>query len=568
MLETATSRIRLLSFGIILVAILLIWNLFNIQVINGEKYQNNTGSEVSDAYRLYNRGSIFFKQKDGQLLTAAGIESGYLLAINPSKIQNIDNTYKLLSKYIKIDETYFRERAQKRNDPYEEISEKINKTTAQKIESLNIVGVSLYPNKWRYYPGRELASHEIGFVGFSDNDYSGRYGLERYYNNILDRKTESIYNNSFVKIFSGIKNVIKDITVQKKGDIVLTIEPDVQDFIETQLADLTEKRKSDESGIIVMDPSTGEILAMASVPTFNPQIYYKETDISVFSNPLVENIYEMGSIMKPLTIAAAFDAGVLSEEDTYNDLGYVEIDGVRIENYDGKGRGVVPIQQILNQSLNTGAIYAMQKLGRGAFRDYMLSYGLGKKTMIDLPNEVAGQVANLKSRGDVEYATASFGQGIAMSPINITRALATLANGGYLVRPHLVKEFQYTDFSNREVYTEEQAKVLKKETSERISRMLVKVVDEALVGGRVALPQYTIAAKTGTAQIPDEEGGYYKDKFLHSFFGYFPAYDPKYIIFLYTVNPKTGRYASQTLTDPFMQTVKFLLNYYEIPPDR
>jgi cell division protein FtsI/penicillin-binding protein 2 len=198
----------------------------------------------------------------------------------------------------------------------------------------------------------------------------------------------------------------------------------------------------------------------------------------------------------------------------------------------------------------------------------MLNFGLGEKTLIDLPDEVSGRVINLESRQDIEYATASFGQGIAMSPINITRALASLANGGVLVRPHLVKEFKYDGFPSRVVYTEEQGKVLSKETSERISRMLVKVVDEALVGGKAKLPQHTVAAKTGTAQIANPTGGYYEDRFLHSFFGYFPAYKPKFLIFMYIVNPKTGRYSSETLTDPFMNITKFLLNYYEIPPDR
>lgn len=567
--KSNTARIRLLTVGLVVVAGLLLSRLFYIQIVHGEKYRDYANQQyANDSRELYNRGSIYFSRKDGQLVSAAGLKSGYLLAIHPNRITDPDALYTTLSQYIELNEENFKGKANKADDPYEEITEKINEETATQIEPLELEGVSLYPDRWRFYPGEDLASHVLGFVGFAGDEYSGRYGVERYYDDILERSNEGLYSNFFAQVFSGVKTVLSDDSLRKEGDLVLTIEPQVQDFIEKELDDLHYNRQSDESGIIVMNPQTGEIIAMAAAPDFNPQVYFTENDISVFKNPLVENIYEMGSIVKPLTIAAALDAGVLQETDTYNDEGYVEIDGERIGNYDGQGRGVVSVQEILNQSLNTGAIYAMQQLGRGDFRDYMLDYGLGDKTLIDLPDEVSGQVSNLESRGEVEFATASFGQGIAISPINITRALASLANGGILVRPHVIKEFRYDGLPKREVYTEEQGKVLKQETSERISRMLVKVVDEALRDGTVALPQYTVAAKTGTAQIPGPEGGYYSDRFLHSFFGYFPAYDPKFLVFLYTVNPKTGRYSSETLTDPFMQTTKFLLNYYEIPPDR
>lgn len=178
-------------------------------------------------------------------------------------------------------------------------------------------------------------------------------------------------------------------------------------------------------------------------------------------------------------------------------------------------------------------------------------------------------VNNLNAPRDVEYATASFGQGIALTPVETIRALATLANGGKLVTPHLAEKIEYDDGTIEEIAHPEPKQVLKPETSEEISRMLSIVVDDALRGGTVALPNHSIGAKTGTAQMADSEGGgYYEDRYLHSFFGYFPAYEPRFIVFMYTVEPQGVRYASETLTDPFMEIARFLINYYSIPPDR
>jgi cell division protein FtsI (penicillin-binding protein 3)/stage V sporulation protein D (sporulation-specific penicillin-binding protein) len=227
------------------------------------------------------------------------------------------------------------------------------------------------------------------------------------------------------------------------------------------------------------------------------------------------------------------------------------------------------MQQVLNQSLNTGVSYIVNQMGKERYRDYLYAYGLDKETGIDLPSEGSPLVDNLTSPRDVEYATASFGQGIALTPIATVRALATLANGGKLVTPHIVKEIRYEDGSIEKLEYPTGEQVLKPETSEEISRMLSIVVDDALRGGSVSLPHHSIGAKTGTAQIANPDGGgYYEDKYLHSFFGYFPAFDPQFIVFMYTVEPQGVRYASETLTDPFMQIARFLINYYSIPPDR
>ncbi|MBX4209586.1 hypothetical protein KW799_02770, partial [Candidatus Parcubacteria bacterium] len=268
-------------------------------------------------------------------------------------------------------------------------------------------------------------------------------------------------------------------------------------------------------------------------------------------------------------MAAGIDAGVVKPETVYDDTGFILVNGAKISNFDGKARGMTSMQKVLNESLNVGMAFVAKKLGNDAVTKYLTSYGLGEETGIDMPGEVRGQIANLKSPRDLEHVTAAFGQGIAISPIETIRALSSLGNGGFLPNPHLVKRIEYASGGVKTPSYDNTKRVIDPETSETITRMLVNVVDTSLLGGTVKLPHYTVAAKTGTAQMAKEDGrGYYDDRYLHSFFGYFPAYKPQFIIFLFTVYPKGAQYASHTLTQPFIDLTKFLINYYEVPPDR
>jgi cell division protein FtsI/penicillin-binding protein 2 len=278
----------------------------------------------------------------------------------------------------------------------------------------------------------------------------------------------------------------------------------------------------------------------------------------------------MGSIVKPLTVAAGIDAGVVNAGTLYEDTGMLTIDGKTFGNFDGRARGVVAVHEVLSQSLNVGAAYVAGKLGPENMREYFLErYKLGEETGVDLPGEVRGLVENLQSPRRLEYATAAFGQGIATTPIATARALATLGNGGLLVTPHLVREVRYDTGVTRELGWGEGERVLKAETSQEISRMLTKVVDEALLNGELKLEGYSVAAKTGTAQVANPAGGgYYPDRYLHSFFGYFPSYEPRFLVFLFALEPQGARYASETLARPFHELSKFLISYYHIPPDR
>jgi cell division protein FtsI/penicillin-binding protein 2 len=281
----------------------------------------------------------------------------------------------------------------------------------------------------------------------------------------------------------------------------------------------------------------------------------------------------MGSILKAVTLAIGLDTGAITARSTYNDPGCMTLNTRTFCNYDGKSHGsAVSMQTVLSKSLNTGAANVVLRVGSQKFSELMLGFGFEGITGIDLPNEGKSLVSNLRTKRDLEAAQASFGQGIALTPIMTVRALSALANGGTLVTPHLVKDIRYKLGPVKTLSfppEEERVRVLKPETSAEISRMLTEVVDRTLRNGEVRLDQYSIAAKTGTAQVAKPGGGgYYEDIYLHSFFGYFPAYEPEFLVFLYTYHPKGVRFASETLTDAFINTAKFLINYYDIAPDR
>ncbi|MFH1626848.1 MAG: penicillin-binding protein 2 [bacterium] len=558
---------------------IIIVRLYFLQIVNGQNYSKKADRQYTNiSVDTYNRGSIFFQDKNENLISAASLKTGYILALN-TKIMATDteNYYKKISEIIPIDAEIFYSKATKINDPYEEIARQISEDKISKISKLKLPGLIIEKENWRYYPGDSLAANLIGFVGFDNagEKLEGRYGLEKYYDDNLKRDNNGLYTNAFVEIFLNInKNFIQN--KEREGDIIITIDPEIQGYVEKIIDDTKKKWDSKTIGAIIINPKNGEIYSMAVSPSFNLNNFKNEKDISIFSNPLVSDSYEMGSIIKALTMTAGIDNGDITAQTTYDDKGFLKSDGYTVYNSDKKSHGIVDMQTILNKSLNTGAAFVMDKIGKNKFLEYMQNYGIGTETGIDLPSEAGGNINNLldnlNNNKKIEYITASFGQGISMTPIMAVKAFSVLANGGKLIIPHIVKKINYkVGLSKNISYINEAKQIIKKESSEEITRMLVKVVDDALAGGNVKIKNYSIAAKTGTAQIArptNEGGGYYPDKWLHSFFGYFPAYNPKFLIFLYMIEPKNVNYASQTLTTPFFDISRFLINYYEIAPDR
>jgi cell division protein FtsI/penicillin-binding protein 2 len=565
-------RVRVVALFLVLLSLVIIARLYYVQVHAHDYYTDRAARQYVHTVRdLYERGSIYFTSRDNTLMSAATISQGYVLAANPRIVTDaVSVCTKLTELLATVDRQHCEERLADDARSYVELSSTVSRDQGEQIRAAELPGVQLYRTQWRYYPGGSLTSRTLGFVGYtdrSDTELHGKFGLERQYDTVLFRPRQVNTVNLFAELFSGIGGSVASPQTEP-GDIVTTIEPTVANRLEQVLQKTHDAYQSELTGAIIMNPATGEIYALSALPHIDLNNRQGAT-MDDFRNPLVEGVYEFGSTIKALTVAAGLDSGRIVRNSTYFDPGCIELNTKKICNFDGKGRGTVDMQVVLNQSLNTGVSHIVMEMGRDRFREYFLNFKLGSESGIDVPNEATGLVANLDSPRDVEYATASFGQGIATTPIAATRALAVLGNGGYLVTPHLVRAIRYPDGTEKPIRYPRGAQVLKPETSEEISRMLTTVVDEALRNGTAKLPNHTIAAKTGTAQMADPTTGKYSENdYLHSFFGYFPAYEPRFLIFMYTVKPQGVRFASETLTEPFMEMAKFLISYYAIPPDR
>lgn len=565
------ARLRLLSLGLFLVAFLLITRLYFVQVVHGSEFLLRAERQyVSASQELYDRGSIYFTRKDGTVLSAATLENGFTIAMSPKRIEDAEAAYAAISAHIPLDRDTFFTSIARTEDPYEVVARRVSEDAGRAIDELEIPGIQVERERWRAYPAGPNAAQSIGFVAFDDDDtLAGRFGLERYYNDALSRDSVGVFGNFFAELFANIDNVVTDARETREGDLVTTLEPVVQEKLDQILLEVNAQYGSRETGGIIMDPKTGEILALDTVPSFDGNDF-ANGDPAHFGNPLVEHRYEFGSIVKALTMAAGLDSGAVTAGSTYNDTGCTTLNNKTFCNYDLKARGAgVPMQEILSQSLNMGAAFVALQVGHERFRGYFKDLGMATETGIDLPSEIKGDLGNIEtSPRDIEYATASYGQGIAQTPVQMVRALAALANGGQVVTPHLVRSVRLESGIEKKLSWGMPERVFSAKATEETTRMLVNVVDHKLANGTVMIPEMSVAAKTGTAQVAGSGGTYAEGRYFHSFFGYFPAYDPKFIILLYTREPQGVQYASETLTHPFMDLTHFLINYYELPPDR
>jgi len=564
------SRIRFILACVVFVALLIIVRLYFVQIVHEQDYSQKADRQfASGGSGLFDRGSIYFTSKDGTLISAATLKIGFLVAINPQTLVDPENAYSAITSVASssLDHDAFLAAAAKKNQVYIEVAHRISDSVGQILSDMHIPGIQVLRERWRYYPGSTLSAQSIGIVSYgSGTVLAGQTGLEASYDDTLFRSGDSLYKNFFAEIFSNVGNLLVSAKDAREGDIITTIEPEVQTRLEDDIAKINELYSSKESGGIIMNPATGEIFALAQYPSYDGNAL-QNVDSAVLGNPLVEHVHEFGSIMKPITMASALDSGVITPESTYDDTGCITVNKASICNWDLKPRGVISMKQIILQSLNVGAAWIATQLGQDNFREYFMKL-FNQKTGIDLPSESGALLGNLTKPQQIGYDTAAFGQGIAITPIQMIRALGAIANGGVMVQPHLVSAIRFDSGIERKLDWSQKIPVFSADAALQTTHMMNAVVDEKLEGGKAKIPTMSVAAKTGTAQLTKPEGGYYEDRYFHSFVGFFPSYNPRFIILLYTNDPRNVTYASETLNSTFLDLVHFLIDYYAVPPDR
>lgn len=535
-------RFFLLIGSTTLAFLFVIFHLYNLQIGSGDYYSRLAqAANTSDEYLAPRRGNIYFVDKEGEVVPAALTKEYQNVFAVPKEITDPDlaaGQIQAILPDLSLEELVAR--LSRTADEYELLARRITDEQVEAFEGAEIQGVHFEKERARYYPLQQVGAHVIGFVGKSDESemVHGKYGIESYYDSELAGKPGSVIDGKLTPPVAG-------------RDIVLTIDRDIQGRAEDILSHLVEEYKAKSGSVLVQDPRNGKLLAMANYPTFNPNSY-ADAPLSSFPNATVEGLYEPGSVFKLITMAAALDSGAVTPETTYYDSGSITMNGMTVRNWDLKAHGTLSMTEVIEQSINTGTIFAERKTGHEAFYDYLLKFGMKEPTNITLPGEVVGRLTPLeRDPQDINFATASYGQGVSLTPLRLITAVSAIANKGVMRRPFLLEEER----------TSETWDTVSAEAAKQVTKMMVSAVKKNKVA---SIPHYDIAGKTGTAFIP-ERGGY-SDQVINTFAGFAPAYDPKFTILIKLERPEGAPLAGQTVVPAFRELAEFLLNYYGIPP--
>jgi len=549
--------------------------LFSLQILQYGYYS----ALAQDQHQLYQqlfpqRGEIFIQDLSRNQRTDQ--DYYYPIAINKEFEQvyiipkNIPNDKKeeiagKLATLLELDKEVILERMGKADDPYEPLKHKVTQQIAQQIKDLNLEGVGLVSETWRYYPHDSLACHLLGFVGMDEERRIGQYGLEGYYENELKGELGFLTGEKDTAGY-WIPSLNQKLEPAQDGSkIILTIDQNIQFRVERELKQLVERWQAAASTIIVMEPKSGAIRAMASWPNFDPNQYSQVEDINIFLNPSIQKVYEPGSVFKPVTMAAGLASGRITPYTTYQDKGIIRIKGSTVSNVDGKVYGQPTMTQVLEKSINTGAVFVQQKIGQDIFQDYVQKFNFAQRTEVDLSGETNGDISNLFTGREINLANISFGQGITMTPLGLITALSAIANDGKMMRPFVVEKIIHSDGTSVNKEPQVINQVISSQTAKELTKMLVSVVDNGF-GKPAQVTGYDIAGKTGTAQIPDLEKGGYSEETIHTFVGFAPAFDPKFIILIKLDKPQGIRFAADSVSPVFKKLAEYLFNYLEIPP--
>ena len=536
MKKFANWRVNLVLILTIIIGAAIVSRLFFLQILEHKLYAAQAfGQQVALNNIIGSRGQIFCSTShgdkgreassgsSGEMKSLAINKNSWTISANPKDIPDKQFFAQTLSKNIDQSQDKIISELES-SDSYVVIQKDLSSVDLDKIKVLNLKGLSWQNNPKRFYPQGELASQVLGFLG---GEGSGQYGIEGYYDDILKGKS------GIQKQTSGIDSFLSnnDQISLDGSDIYLTIDYNIQFQAEELLKQEQKKDDIDSGQIIVLEPNTGKILALANFPDFDPNQYSKEKDLDIFQNSAVQKLFEPGSIMKSFTMAAALNEGKITPDTTYVDTGVAVFGDKQIHNFANEIYGKQTMTQVLESSINTGAIFAEQQIPHKTFFDYIDKFGFNKKTRVDLQGEVYSHNDLLKNGHDIEYATAAFGQGIELTPMQIARGYCAIANGGKLVKPYIVEKIvsgEDQTYTKSEISPEQ---IVSQQTMSQLNSMLINVVDKGF-NGVAKIPGYYFAGKTGTAQIPLANGrGYEPDaNTIQSFVAYGPAFKPQYLI--------------------------------------
>ncbi len=571
--RSRAKRIKYLTFFIFALLGMLCVRLFLRQVIDNGKYKEmaerqyytkiDQPAKRGDIYIKDNDSSNLLDQKKAGIFPLASDLELYDLAIVPKHIKDKKDAAKKIAEStgLKEEEVFGKINCDKWYIP--PLKKRMTQEEADKVAKLEIKGVYLEGQYSRFYPEKEFMAQTLGFVDYNGN---GKYGVEEYYDGLLKGEKG---------VLKGIKdNLGRVIKVEESepgksgASIVLSIDRSIQYMAEKKLKEGMDRYGAEGGSIIIMNPTDGAIMAMASSPSYDPNKFNEVTGDkqSIFVNPVTGQNWEPGSIFKPVVVAAAVNAKLVEpdskpseQEGGFSNM--IKVDDYEIHNSTDTAYGFETVTQILENSDNIGMVWIADKVGNDMLGQFLTKIGFGLKTGIDISGESSGQLRNSKTWKDVNRATISFGQGVSVTPIQIIQSYATIANKGKLIKPHILDKIVFKNGSEKDYDKQDPIEVISEETAKKTTDMLVSVVVNGH-GKKAAVEGYKVAGKTGTAQVPRKEGGYEENAHIGSFAGFAPADNPKFVMLVKLDKPKNVEWAESSAAPIFGEIADWLLNSY------
>ena len=549
-----TFLLFLASFG------LIASRLFFWQVVKAEELSQTAQSQYGMFVKIIpKRGEI--KTSDGFPIVANKIS--YLIYANPKQIKDKKRTAEILSPILEM-EIASLSASFSYDRFWLSLKQNIDNEKKEKIEQLKLPGIGFEERFTRFYPEASMAAHLTGFVGKDDlGEDKGYFGLEGYYDRQLKGKSGFAFEvkDAFGKPILSKMNE-KSMKIDGRT-LVLNVDRVIQFIVEEKLKEGVKKYQASGGMIAVINPKTGGVLAMSGLPTFN-QATYQEYEVNLYKNPFVSNLFESGSTFKPLVMSSALDANVVKPDTKCNICsGPVTIGEYQIKTWNNKYFPNITMTDVIMHSDNTGMVFVANSLGFDKMFSYLNKFGIGELTRIDLQGEVTPEIKPKNLWYPIDFATASFGQGISITPIELLTAFSAIANEGKRMEPHVVSKIETSQGQTINILP----KVLDNPISPSTAKVMTEILVNAVEKGEaswVKLKGYRIAGKTGTAQIPIA-GHYDPNETIASFIGFAPADDPKFAMLVVIDRPTTSIYGAETAAPVFFEVAKKILDYYNIP---